>query len=163
MRSFRKLVRWLSRRPEHRAASDIVVVKVDDAAPFVGDLFRATFGNEIPTAPTHYVAFHRIEGRRFEPVGYYHVDYRGDYALVGGLCVEPSMRRRGVGEALERYVFRDAGATKVYFAHVGDPTRARRVGFVDTGVPHLVACWMVPVSVDEQRRLIDEVAALGPF
>lgn len=142
---------------------EIFVSRVDDAAPFVGDLFARVFRAPVPAMPTHYVAFHRIEDGRLEPVGYYHVSYCGEYALVGGLCVATDFRRRGVGELLERYVYRDAGATRAYFAHVGDPTRARRVGFVDTGHPHLVVCWMAEPSEEERHRLIAEVAALGPF
>ncbi|MBY0276149.1 hypothetical protein K2Z84_12455 [Candidatus Binatia bacterium] len=142
---------------------EVFVARVDDAAPFVEHLFRATFGDPAPSVPTHYVAFVRTEPGRFAAVGYYHVSYCGEYALVGGLCVDPRMRRRGVGELLERFVYQDAGETKAYFAHVGDPARARRVGFVHTAHPHLLVCWMVDLPPEERQRLIETVAALGPF
>lgn len=145
------------------ADGEFVVSKVDEAAFFVEHLFRQTFGDPTPTIPTHYVAFQRRAGNRISPVGYYHVSYCGEYALVGGLCVDPGLRKRGIGELLERYVYRDAGATKAYFAHVGDPARSRRVGFVETEHPHLVVCWMVELPIEEQSRLIAQVAALGPF
>jgi len=141
----------------------IVVTKVDDPRPFVAELFRRTFGDLVPTAPTHYVAFCTTASGVVEAVGYYHVAYCGEYALVGGLCVDQRMRRRGIGEKLERYVYGDAGATKAYFAHVGDPTRARRVGFEDTGKTHLVVCWIRDVPEDERDHLIAKVDALGPF
>lgn len=143
--------------------STLFVTKVDDAVPFVDALFRATFGDPTPTIPTHYVAFARDPSGRLDAVGYYHVSYAGEYALVGGLCVAPALRGRGIGELLERYVYRDAGDTKAYFAHVGDPRRAERVGFVATEHPHLVVCWMQRLPDEEQRRLIARVAALGAF
>lgn len=167
-----RLSRLLGDRPEPATApvpaaapldGEIFVARVEDAAPFVDHLFRATFGDPTPTVPTHYVAFVRTEPGRFVAVGYYHVSYCGEYALVGGLCVDPRMRRRGVGELLERFVYQDAGETKAYFAHVGDPARARRVGFVDTAHPHLLVCWMVDLPPEERQRLIETVAALGPF
>jgi GNAT superfamily N-acetyltransferase len=142
---------------------DVFVAKVDDAAPFVEHLFRAVFGDPTPSLPTHYVAFVRTAPGRLAAVGYYHVSYCGEYALVGGLCVDPVMRKRGVGELLERFVYQDAGDTTAYFAYVGDPARARRVGFVDTGQPHLLVCWMKDVAPAERERLISTVAALGPF
>jgi GNAT superfamily N-acetyltransferase len=142
---------------------EVFVAKVDDAEPFVGHLFFAVFGDPTPSVPTHYVAFVRTAPGRLAAVGYYHVSYCGEYALVGGLCVDPAMRKRGIGEILERAVYADAGDTTAYFAHVGDPARARRVGFVDTGHPHLVVCWMKDVPAAERDLLITTVAALGPF
>jgi GNAT superfamily N-acetyltransferase len=160
---FSRRARGAGRDAPGQPRDEIHVTKVDDAAFFVAKLFADTFGDPVPGTPTHYVAFRKLEADRLEAVGYYHVAYCGEYALVGGLCVDPRMRRRGVGEMLERYVYRDAGATKAYFAHVGDPRRSRRVGFADTGHPHLMVCWMAPLPDEERRRLIAEVAALGPF
>jgi len=150
--------RWRGRRTE-----EVYVTKLDDASLFVGALFKDTFGDAIPKEPTHYVAFKRTRTRCFEAIGYYHVAFLGEYALVGGLCVDIRMRGRGVGALLERYVYRDAGDVNAYFAYVGDATRARRVGFVETEHPHLLVYWVVDVSLDERARLVDEVAALGPF
>jgi hypothetical protein len=144
-------------------AGPIVISRVDDAVFFVDDLFRQTFGDPTPTIPTHYVAFHRVAPDRFAAVGYYHVSFSGEYALVGGLCVDARMRKRRIGEMLENRAFQDAGTTKAYFAHVGDPTRARRLGYVDTGHPHLVVCWLVMLPEEDRARLIAEVAAIGPF
>jgi hypothetical protein len=149
--------------PEAPPEGELFVARVDDAAPFVEHLFRAVFGDPTPSLPAHYVAFVRTAPGRLTAVGYYHVSYCGEYALVGGLCVDPLMRKRGVGELLERFVYQDAGETKAYFAYVGDPARARRVGFVDTGQPHLLVCWMTDVAPAERERLISTVAALGPF
>lgn len=142
---------------------DVRICRVDDAEFFAGELFRRVFGDPLPEAPVHYVAFARSGSDDFAVAGYYHVAYCGEYALVGGLCVDDRFRNRGIGERLERFVYQDAGETKAYFAHVGDATRARRVGFADTAYPHLVACWMRDVSIEEKDRITAEVAALGPF
>ncbi len=142
---------------------NIQIIKVDNAAFFIADLFRKTFSSPPPSDPVHYVAFHQIGPSTFEAIGYYHVTYCGEYALVGGLCVDTRYRNRGIGEKLERIVFEDAGDTKAYFAHVGDPTRARRVGFIDTKHDHLVVRWMRNLSEEEKERILSTVAALGPF
>jgi hypothetical protein len=141
----------------------IQIIKVDDAAFFIADLFQQTFGAPPPSFPTHYVAFFKRGAATFEAIGYYHVTYGGDYALVGGLCVNWHYRNKGIGEKLERIVFADAGETKAYFAYVGNPARARRVGFIDTQYHHLMVRWMKPLPQDEQERMIAAVAALGPF
>jgi hypothetical protein len=145
------------------AQDNIQVVKVDDATFFIADLFQRTFGDPPPLTPAHYVAFCKLDSSTFEAVGYYHVTFCGEYALVGGLCVDEHYRNKGIGEKLERIVFEDGGETKAFFAYVGSPTRARRVGFVDTNYEHLMVRWMKAVSAVEQERILAEVAALGPF
>jgi hypothetical protein len=136
---------------------------VDEAGPFAGDLFRRTFGHPAPTIPTHYVAFQRCTDGRLAAVGYYHVSFCGVYALVGGICVEPALRRRGIGDMLVHASFRDRGDATAYFAYVGDPKRSMRLGYVPTGSPNLMVYWWKAVSAEEQARLIAEVAAIGPF
>ncbi len=93
---------------EHGAMAEqdnISIVRVDKAAVFITDLFRQTFNQSPPPDPTHYVAFAKIGPARFEAVGYYHVTEYGPYGLVGGLCVDPRYRNRGLGEALSRIAF----------------------------------------------------------
>lgn len=135
----------------------------DDVSSLVDDLFRRTFGDPAPTDPVHYVAIQPGSESRFEVVGYYHVAHRGDYALVGGLCVAESHRRRGIGERLERRAFAHPDGAVGFFAHVGDATRAKRVGFSHTRYDHLVVAWVRDVPASERERIIDEVASLGPF
>jgi hypothetical protein len=140
-----------------------IVKGLDDARFLVKDLFSSVFGGEPPAEPVHYVAFARMDPSRFEVVGYYHVAYRDDFALVGGLCVATQYRRRGIAERLERIAFEERRDAKAFFAYAGDPTRARRVGFVDTDYQHLLVSWVVPLPPDEQQGMIDRVGALGPF
>jgi predicted N-acetyltransferase YhbS len=140
-----------------------IVKGLEDATFLVADLFESVFRSAPPVEPVHYVALQRVAPSSFEVAGYYHVTYREDYALVGGLCVDPRYRRRGIAEKLERIAFEDPRNAKAFFAYVGDPTRARRVGFGDTHHPHLLVSWVVPLPELEQTRITDRVAALGPF
>ncbi len=157
----------LSRAAAELAAADahgVAIVRgVDDVSFLVGDLFREVFGGPPPAEPLHYVAARRLGPGRFEVAGYYHVTYRREYALVGGLCVAPAYRGRGIGERLERIAFTDPRGVKAFFAYVGDPRRARRVGFRDTGREHLLVAWVEDVPDEERERIVAEVAALGPF
>lgn len=142
---------------------EVRIERVDDPKYFIGDLFRRTFSGSPPSTPVNYVAFFAEGCGRFRAVGYYHVSYRGEFALVGGLCVEPEVRGRRVGELLERRSFENLGGAKAFFAHVGDPARAMRLGYERTPHPHLVVRWMTPTSPEERERLIAEAAAVGPF
>ena len=143
--------------------TEISIERVTNAAFFASELFRLVFGHPVPAEPVHYVAFARLADGTLRTVGYYHVAYRGAYALVGGLCVEPGFRRLAIGERLERAAFENVGDASAFFAYVGDPTRAKRVGFRETEHPHLVVRWMKEVDDAQRQRIIDEVAALGPF
>lgn len=144
----------------------IKIVQVSDAAFFIGDLFRKTFAQPPPITPVHYVAFARSAPSTFEAVGYYHVDFRTEYALVGGLCVDARYRNRGLGEVFSTIVFADAGNRKAFFCYVGIPVSqaiARRVGYSETRQQYLMVKWMQPISDDEKERILTEVIAIGPF
>lgn len=102
----------------------IAIIRVDNAAYFIGDLFRQSFGDPPPEEPIHYVAFSQVGPATFEAIGYYHVYHRGEYALMGGLCVDPCYRNRGLGERLVRIAFEDAGETKAFFAAENESTES---------------------------------------
>jgi hypothetical protein len=56
--------------------------------------------------------------------------------------------------------------TRAIFAYMGDRISIRvntRVGFVDTGRPHLYVYWRGELSAQERESLIDRVAAFGAF
>lgn len=158
----------------------IKIVKVEDASFFIEDLFKRSFGDPPPRFPVHYVAFYKTTPATFEAIGYYHVTYREEYALVGGLCVDTRFyrklrvakqlalqrRNRGVAERLVRAAFEDVGERKAFFAYVGNPLSKaiiRRVGFIDTEHKYLMVKWMEPLCEAERKRIIAEVAAIGPF
>ena len=145
---------------------DISIVRVDNAAVFITDLFRQAFNQSPPHDPTHYVAFAKTGPTQFEAVGYYHVTECGPYGLVGGLCVDPRYRNRGLGEALSRIAFVNLGPKKALFAYLNNPVSvaiARRIGYVHTRYQHLMVRWFAALPEQEQRAMIDEVAARGPF
>ncbi len=145
---------------------NISIVTVDNAGVFVTDLFRQAFNESPPRDPTHYVAFAKIGPARFEAVGYYHITECGPYGLVGGLCVDPRYRNRGLGEALSRIAFVNPGPKKALFAYLNNPVSvaiARRIGYVHTQHQYLMVRWFVALPEHEQRAMIEEAAAHGPF
>jgi GNAT superfamily N-acetyltransferase len=154
-------------RNEKRVMEDnIKIVAVSDATLFASHLFREAFNQPVPVTPVHYVAFAQLSLTTFEVAGYYHVDYRDEYALVGGLCVEPRYRSQGIGEKLSAFVFAAAGPRKAFFAYMGNTVSVRialRIGYEATSRQHLFVRWVKPVSEEEKEWLIAEVAAIGPF
>ena len=156
--------------------------EVNDARVVAGDLFRRSFGHEVPDYPRHFVLVYSPEPGSQEPptvVAYVH-QMRGEgYYLCGGMCVDERAYRRfpralfgAVREqgGLATIVTRDSvemlGDCAAVFGHVGEP-RARaadlRTGFVDTDRTHLMVIWRKPLSDEDKRRLVDEVASRGAF
>ncbi len=140
-----------------------IIRSQEDVSFLVRDLFLATFNDPPPRDPVHYVAFVRTGASAFDIAGYYHVAHADDYALVGGLCVDPRYRRMGIGEALERTAFLYPRGAKAFFAYVGDPKRATRVGFEPTPTLHLMVSWRAQIDAAERARLIQAVTEIGPF
>jgi len=144
----------------------IKIVSVNDAAFFIADLFRSSFGDPPPTTPVHYVAFYKTAPSTFASIGYYHAYLCGEYALMGGLCVDPRYRNQGIGERLARFAFADAADAKAFFTYVGNPVSiaiVRRIGYVETRQKHMMVKWLQPLSEAEKERLMTEVIARGPF
>jgi hypothetical protein len=156
--------------------------EVNDARVVAGDLFRKSFGHQVPDFPRHFVLVLSPEPGSDEPprvVAYVHQTVRDDFALCGGMCVDERYYRRmpkwlfeAVREegGLATIVTRDSvemlGDVAAVFGHVGEP-RARaadlRTGFVDTDRKHLMVIWRRDLSEAEKRLLVDKVAALGAF
>ena len=61
----------------------------------------------------------------FKTLGYIQMTECGEYALVGGLCVDD--RDKKLGETLLRYVEKDIGVKKVLFVQTNNPPIASRV------------------------------------
>jgi hypothetical protein len=155
--------------------------EIADARADAGELFRRSFGHEIPSYPRHFVLLYVPPG---EPsarrvVAYVHQMPYGEVYLGGGMCVDERAYRgfprwlfqqvRGEG-GLATIVTRDSlamlGDAPAAFGHVGEP-RARqadlRTGYVDTGRPHLMVFWRRALSDAEKARLIGVAEAHGPF
>lgn len=154
--------------------------ELDDARAAAGELFRRSFGHDIPDYPRHFVLFHSPPGApQRHAVAYVHqMAYREVY-LTGGMCVDERVYRRfprwlfsqvreegGLATIVTRDSMGMLGESPAAFGHVGEP-RARaadlRTGFVDTGLPHLMVYWRKELPEAEKRRLIALAEAHGPF
>jgi hypothetical protein len=156
--------------------------EVNDASVLAGDLFRRCFGHPIPAHGRHFVlVYSPPPGVEEAPcvVAYVHHTPFKDMYLGGGMCADERAYRRfprwlfrqvreegGLATLVTRESIGMLGDAAAVWGHVGEP-RARqadlRTGFVDTDSPHLMVIWRRPISEDEKRRRVAEVAALGPF
>jgi len=157
--------------------------EVKPASVVAGDLFRRAFGHPVPDYGRHFVLVYSPDPSESSPqpavIAYVHWLPFKDVYLGGGMCVDERAYRRlpkavfaGVREAggLATVVTREAiellGETPAVFGYVGEP-RARqadlRTGFVDTGRPNLMVIWRKDLPEIDRNRIVDEVAALGPF
>ena len=157
--------------------------EVNDAKALAGELFRKSFGHDIPDMAHHYVLVYSPPAGSddVQPriVAYVHQLPKEGFHLCGGMCVDERAYR-----TFPKWLFgqvRDAGglATLVTsdsmqmlgdspaaFGYVGD-SKARaadlRTGFVDTGIDLLMVKWLKPLPEEEKRRLVERAAALMPF
>jgi peptidoglycan/xylan/chitin deacetylase (PgdA/CDA1 family) len=157
--------------------------EVNDARVVAGDLFKRSFGHDIPTYPRHFVLVYSPPSGKaqVEPqvVAYVHQSPHDEVYLTGGMCVDAAAYRRmprwlfeqvrdagGLATIITRDSFAMLGDSPAAFGHVGEP-RARqadlRSGFVDTDVEHLMVYWRKPLDEARKRKLIDKIAAIGPF
>ncbi len=143
--------------------SSIKIEKFVDASFFIEDLFHRSFGQAPPTFPVNYVAFYKSDRSTFKTIGYIHMTECGGYGLVGGLCIDMDYRHRGLGETLLRNVEKDVGEKKALFVQTNNPTIARRVGYMPTGIQYLMVKWTKSLPKEEQERIVNEVAKVGPF
>jgi len=158
----------------------LTIEEVDDAATLAGDLFRRTFAHPFPDFPRHFVAFARTADGSSRVVGYIHYSAWETVGwLCGGLCVDRDAyalvapadaaawkRAGGIGEIILRDTFARLTDRIAIFGYCGDARQWEHdlnVGFVPAGPPRLLVHWNRPVEAPEQARLIERVAALGPF
>lgn len=157
--------------------------EVNDARVVAGELFRRSFGHDIPTYRRHFVLVYSPPREEADTapkvVAYVHQNPHEEIYLTGGMCVDAAAYRRmprwlfeqvrdegGLATIVTRESFTMLGDSPAAFGHVGEP-RARqadlRTGFVDTGVEHLMVYWRKRLSDEDQRALIERAAAIGPF
>jgi hypothetical protein len=138
-------------------------------------LFRSAFRAEPPRFPRHFVARHLPTETA---VAYVHYARAGPIYLAGGLVVNPwSFRRLAPATAalvrerggIAQWAVKescDALDTTAVFAYMGDRISIKvntRVGFVETGRPHLYVYWRRRPGAQEREALIDRIAAFGAF
>ena len=154
-----------------------------EASAAAGALFRRRFGHDVPGYPRHFELVYAPPGAQApgarQVVAYVHQSpYRGVH-LTGGMCVEEGAYRRfprwlfaqvraqgGLATVVTRDSLALLGDSPAAFGHVGEP-RARqadlRTGYVDCGPPHLMVYWRRSLPEAEKARLVEMVAAHGPF
>ena len=157
--------------------------EVSDARVLAGDLFRRSFGQDVPDYPRHFVLVYSPESgpgsTAPEVVAYCHQSAFEEVYLEGGMCADAGAYRRmprwlfeqaraqgGLATIVSRQSIAMLGESPATFGHVGEP-RARaadlRTGFVDTGKEHLMVFWRRELPEEEKRRLIERVASIGAF
>ncbi|HET9577393.1 MAG TPA: polysaccharide deacetylase family protein [Usitatibacter sp.] len=157
--------------------------EVNDARVVAGDLFRRSFGHDVPDYPRHFVCVYSPPSTEGDTapkvVAYVHQRPFEDVHLGGGMCVDAVAYRKmprwlfeqvrdegGLATIVTRDSLGMLGDSPAGFGHVGEP-RARqadlRTGYVDTGVEHLMVYWRKPLSDEEKQRIIAKVAAIGAF
>lgn len=153
------------------------------------ECFRAPFpvprencGLPIDTASHRwhqYVAFYRWSETSFEPVGFCNWIRHGDVYLEGGMCVRRNFYRRlpreqwdackargGVAQIMMETAASELRDAVAWFGYCGDKQAYRvdaRVGYEPTRHQHLIVKWFREVAGAERERLVDEIAAIGPF
>jgi hypothetical protein len=172
---------------------DLCVMRVPKAEFFAGKLFFESFGQQFPVPrddcglaiPTpkaawhQYVAVYRWPDERMETAGFCNwIRFNGVY-LEGGLCVRPGFYRRlpraqfaecaalgGVSQIMMDKAASELNDCPAWFGYCGDRKSylaCRRAGFVPTGRKYLIAKWFGKLSEADGDRLVDMVAAIGPF
>jgi len=183
------LERWLAPRhvmpvPQSKRWQDhLRTWEVNDARVVAGDLFQRSFKHDVPNYPRHFVLVYSPPAEEDDTtprvVAYAHQRPYENVYLGGGMCADPAAYRRmprwlfeqvrdegGLATIVSRGSIAALGDSPASFGHVGEP-RARaadlRTGYVDTGLDHLMVYWRRELPEDEKRRLIERVAAVGPF
>src|SRR5262245_11451971 len=171
----------------------IRIERFANAKFFAGELFRECFaidfpvprndcGLSIPTPPSswhQFVAFYKWSATHIEPVGFCNWIRYDEVYLEGGMCVRRNFYRRlprehwrecralgGVAQRVMETAARRLNDAPAWFGYCGDKKAAivdARVGYVPTRHRYLIVNWFQTLPVDEQERLIDKIAGIGPF
>ena len=164
-----------------------------NAERYASELFRECFdapfpvpregcGLAIPTPPRNwhqYVAMYRWPDGREECVGFCNWIRHGDVYLEGGMCVREGVYRRlprehfreirehgGIAQMMMEAAARELNDAAAWFGYCGDAKAMAvdlRAGYVPTRHPHLIVKWFRDLPAPERERLIDSIAAIGPF
>ena len=171
----------------------LLIREVSNASELASTLFEESFrapfpvprdncGLAIPTPPENwhqYVATYRWPDGHEETVGFCNwIRYRDVY-LEGGMCVRPSFykrlpredyrevsRRGGLAQMMMQAASQRLNDCKAWFGFCGDAKALAvdlRFGYELTHQDMRIVKWFAPLDPEEKRRLIDEVASIGPF
>lgn len=103
----------------------------------------------------------------------------GDVYLEGGMCVRENVYRRmprehfrqcreqgGIAQMMMATAARELDDAAAWFGYCGDAKAMAvdlRAGYMRTRHPHLIVKWFREIAAHEQERLIESIAAIGPF
>jgi hypothetical protein len=143
---------------------------------------REGCGLPIPTPPQNwhqYVALYRWPDGREEAVGFCNWIRHGDVYLQGGMCARENVYRRmpkehfracrehgGIAQMMMATAARELNDAIAWFGYCGDAKAMAvdlRAGYVRTSHPHLIVKWFREVPAAERERLVESIAAIGPF
>ena len=146
----------------------------------VDALFRAKFACAPPQVPHHLGVLIDGLGHEARLASYVHFRRHGAVILVGGACTDGQVIRQMPAAAQRRIVTAGGiylaalrhwfaqfdNGCEAFFGYCGD-RRAYEVdiaaGFRDTGRQYLIVKFNPALGDPDQARLIDQVAAIGPF
>ncbi len=158
----------------------IIVTEVDRGPAFAEPIFQRKYKASVPDFGHHVVAFWKRGDGSFVPASYVHFTDCGDIDLAGGAATDGNVLRamdEAQRRALEhygalmlatlRYGFERWGPRcDAVFTCCGDARALEttpKVGFVDTGVPHLLVRWMREPTPQRRRELVAKARSFMPF
>ena len=171
----------------------IHIERFDNAQYFAAELFFESFAAAFPVPGEHrglsipapaanwhqFVAFYKWNASHLEPVGFCNWIRYDDVYLEGGMCVKRDFYRRlpkeqwrdcrargGVAQLLMEAAAKRLNDCPAWFGFCGDKKAAivdARVGYVPTRHRYLIVKWFRALPDAEQARLIEKIAAIGPF
>ncbi|HOV59046.1 MAG TPA: hypothetical protein PLN91_14300 [Rhodanobacteraceae bacterium] len=158
----------------------IIVTEVDRGPAFAEPIFQRKYKASVPDFGHHVVAFWKRGDGSFVPASYVHFTDCGDIYLAGGAATDGNVLRamdEAQRRALEaygalmlatlRYGFERWGPhCDAVFTCCGDARALEttpKVGFVDTGVPHLLVRWMREPTLRRRRELVAKARSFMPF
>jgi hypothetical protein len=160
--------------------SFVIVTEVAQGPALAGPLFERKYHAAMPDFGHHIVAFWKREDASFVPASYVHFTDCGDIFLAGGACTDGSVLR--AMSAAQQAAVTDYGALMLatlrygfdrygprcdaVFTCCGDLRALQTtpiVGFIETGVPHLLVRWMRDLSSARTAELIAKARSFMPF
>ncbi len=158
----------------------IIVTEVDRGPAFAGPIFQRKYGEELPDFGHHVIAFYKRDDGAFIPASYVHFTDCGNIVLAGGACTDGNVLRAMSSEqqqlvaeygalmlATLRYGFERWGPRcDAVFTCCGDARALEttpKVGFIETGVPHLLVRWSAVQSAARRAELTAKARSFMPF
>jgi len=168
------------------------IFRSDEAGRLAAGLFRECFNAgfpeprdnslSVPTPPEswrQYVATYRWPDGEEETVGFCNWIRHRDVYLQGGMCVRKTFYRRlpreqfrelqsrgGLAQMMMAAAERELDDCVAWFGYCGDAKALAvdlRAGYETTDRRYVIVKWFDAPAAPERRRIIDEIAAIGPF